>query len=92
MAQDLSTLNLQEMTAVNGFFNELETDVMNSVVASGSGFYKLTREKNYGKFLLAELVTEAPDDAVLSTDPVDRLHHSDDNYDYLFVKFVVHSV
>ena len=88
MAQDLSSLELQEMNTVN-FFNEHEQSVHDAVHASGTGFYKLTREKNFGPFIGAELVTEAPDSAVPTTDPRDRLLYSDESYDYLFVKFVV---
>jgi len=89
MPQLLSDLQLQETTATDGFFNELEVDVMNAVVAGGSGYYELKREKGEGIFLSATLVTQAPEDAIPSVDPADRLSFSGETYDYLYVNFRV---
>ena len=89
MPQDLTLLDLSELSATDGFFNETEHEiaVMNSIVAGGSGLYKLTQDKGGGNFVAVESATVAADSAVVSSDRV--FEEGDADHDYLYVKFKV---
>jgi len=81
----LADANLSPMTT-NGFFNEFETSVLESITATG--FYKLSRQKtDQTLFTSATLVTEADDAAV--RDGEDRYYQIGEAEDYLYVHFVV---
>lgn len=92
MALDLTLLELAEVTATDGFFNDVEGDVVNAIVTGGSGIYKLTQDKGGGNFVAAELATTAADTAVVSNDRVFEEGDSESAHDYLYVKFKVESV
>ena len=79
--------NLPAM-GTEGFFNELETDVVATITAGGTGCYKLTQEAGRGLFTAAELVTEIPDDAVL-VEAGDRYELVGEDQVLLFVHFSV---
>jgi|688.fasta_scaffold916218_2 hypothetical protein len=82
----LADANLSPMT-VDGFFNEYETAVRDSVTSTA--FYKLSRQKGDGSlFIDAVQVTEADDAAVLD-ERGDRFYQVGDTEDYLYVHFIV---
>jgi hypothetical protein len=78
------------MSTTEGFFNELEEEILAAIIAGGTAYYKLTREKGGGNFIAVEAVTEIPDEAVLG-ETGDRFELFGEVYehDYLFVHFSV---
>ena len=92
MALDLTLLDLIEVTATDGFFNDVEGDVVNVILAGGSGIYKLTQDKgggSGGNFVAAEPATTAADTAAVSTDRVFEEGNAESAHNYLYVKFTV---
>ena len=74
-----------EVTATDGFFNESEVDVMNSIVSGGSGVYKLTLTND--QFTSAEKVEEvAEPDATLEDGRITIVTETEK---FLYVKFAV---
>jgi hypothetical protein len=70
-----------------GFFNELEGDILATITAGGTGHYKLTQEKS-GLFTAVAAVTEIPDEAVLN-ESGDRFELVGEEQDFLFLHFSV---
>jgi hypothetical protein len=79
------------MSTTEGFFNELEGEILAAIIAGGTAYYKLTQEKGGGNFIAVEAVTEIPDEAVLHEEYRDRFELFGEEYehDYLFVHFSV---
>ena len=92
MSIDLTQLEIPEMrNAATGFFNDTphETAVLNTILANGSGIYKLTHYKNGGNFVAAELTTIAGDAAYVLGNRVFEPGTEDSEFDYVYVNFVV---
>ena len=74
-------------TAIDGFFNENEVDIMNSVVNGGTGVYKLTMVQSL--FVSAEKVEEIAEENVeIENGRITILGETDGDC-ILYVKFVV---
>jgi len=76
-----------DITATDGFFNENEVDIMNSVVNGGTGVYKLTMVQSL--FVSAEKVEEIAEENVeIENGRITILGETDGDCT-LYVKFVV---
>ena len=71
-----------------GFFNELEGNILATITSGGAGHYKLTQERGGGNFISVEAVTEIPDEAVLN-EAGDRFELVGEEHDFLFLHFSV---
>lgn len=88
MATDLTTFDLPPITT-EGFFNEEETELANTVTANGSGFYKIQISAD-GAFTSVQKVTQVEEDnGALDEELSDRVLSSDDSYSYMYVNFVI---
>lgn len=88
MAVDLSTLDLPQITTDN-FFNEFEISILNYITTNGSGFYKLSQDQS-GAFVSVETATAASEtNAAMDEETNDRVISSDENYNYMYVNFLV---
>lgn len=86
MPTNLIDLTFDQVTADNGFFNENEVTLQNTILSSGTGVYKLIKNKD-GQFTSVESVTEVSEDNVTITDG--RVTIIGDTEDILYVSFVV---
>jgi len=73
------------VTATDGFFNEAEVDVMNSIVTEGSGVYKLTLVND--QFTVAVKVEEITEPDATLVDG--RILIETETEKFLYVKFSV---
>lgn len=88
MAIDLTALNLPDV-GIDGFFNELETEIKSTIENGGSGLYKLSQNQN-GVFVNVESTNVASEDnAAIDTENNDRVISNDENFNYVYVKFSV---
>lgn len=84
---NVNDLIFDENTATDGFFNENEVDVMNSIVNSGTGVYKLTMVQS--QFTNAQKVEEVTEEgATIENGRITILGETDGDCT-LYVKFVV---
>ena len=87
MSVSVNELGFDENTATDGFFNENEVDVMNSIVNGGTGVYKLTMVQS--QFTNAEKVEEvAEEGATIENGRITILGETDGDCT-LYVKFVI---
>lgn len=84
---NVNDLVFDENTATDGFFNENEGDVMNSIVNGGTGVYKLTMVQN--QFTNAQKVEEVTEEGVTIENGRITILGETDGDCTLYVKFVV---
>jgi hypothetical protein len=70
-----------------GFFNELEGNILATITSGGTGHYKLTQDSN-GVFVSAEAITEIPDEAVLN-EIADRYEILGETQNLIYIHFSV---
>ena len=80
-------LLFDDNTATDGFFNENEVEVMNSIVAGGTGVYKLTMVQS--QFISAEKVEEIAEEIAVIENGRIAVQGETDGDCTLYVKFVV---
>lgn len=74
-------------TATDGFFNENEVDTMNSIVAGGTGVYKLTMIQS--QFISAEKVEEVTEEGATIENGRITISGENDGDCTMYVKFMV---
>lgn len=74
-------------TAIDGFFNENEVDIMNSVVNGGTGVYKLTMVQSL--FVSAEKVEEVAEEGATIENGRITISGENDGDCTMYVKFIV---
>ena len=84
---NVNDLVFDENTATDGFFNDNEVDIMNSVVSGGTGVYKLTMIQSL--FVSAQKVEEVTEEGVTIENGRITILGETDGDCTLYVKFVV---
>lgn len=86
MPTSINDYVFDQVTADNGFFNEFESDLMNSIMITGSGVYRLTQNK-LGQFTSAARVEEITEENVAVVDG--RITIPGEEEDIVYVNFIV---